>query len=148
MSRPFFSLSNVLYEQVTSSQNTQSANSDSAAKSKGTIDLAGEVHWIRLSVFIIFFLSGTAALIYEISWTRQIGLLFGHTVHAASIVLASFFAGMSFGYWVGAKWSSRVSPLLGYAIAELVVVAWTFAIPMVLDASQSSGIAPLSLIHI
>ena len=120
-----------MIEEVASIENVESSSSS-------TVDSP----WIRLSVFTIFFLSGAAALIYEISWTRQIGLLFGHTVHAASIVLASYFAGMSFGYWVGAKWSSRISPLLGYAIAEFVVVAWTFAIPMILDASQSSTIAP------
>ena len=120
-----------MVEQAASSDNAQSASSQTR-----------DPFWVRLSVYTIFFLSGAAALIYEISWTRQIGLLFGHTVHAASIVLASYFAGMAFGYWIGAKWSSRVSPLLGYAIAELVVVAWTFAIPMILDASQSQAIAP------
>ena len=132
-----------LFEQLASVENTQSANADSVVESKRTSLVAGDVRWIRISVFTIFFLSGVAALIYEISWTRQIGLLFGHTVHAASIVLASYFAGMSFGYWAGAKWSTRISPLLGYAIAEFVVVAWTFAIPVILEASQSSTIAPL-----
>ena len=31
---------------------------------------------------------------------------------------------------------------MGYAIAELVIVVWTFAIPVILDASQSQAIAP------
>ena len=98
--------------------------------------------WKDLLIYFAFFLSGAAALIYEISWTRQIGLLFGHTVHAASIVLASYFAGMAIGYLLGAKWSSRVSPLKGYAIAELVVAAWAFMIPAILHLSESSMIAP------
>ncbi|MFV2070198.1 MAG: hypothetical protein ACC645_24790 [Pirellulales bacterium] len=68
--------------------------------------------------YLIFFLSGAAALIYEISWSRQLGLLFGHTVHAAAVVLASYFAGMAVGHLVAARWSSRVSPLLGYGIAR------------------------------
>ena len=122
-----------MFEQAANSQDTQSANAQAVATSNRTIGSANDLLWIRISVFAIFFLSGAAALIYEISWTRQIGLLFGHTVHAASIVLASYFAGMSFGYWAGAKWSSRIFPLLGYAIAEIVVVAWTFAIPVILD---------------
>ena len=96
----------------------------------------------RLLAGFIFFCSGLAALVYEISWTRQIGLLFGHTVHAASIVLASYFAGMAIGYLVGAKLSSRVSPLLGYAIAELLVAGWAFVIPMLLGISESATIAP------
>ena len=98
--------------------------------------------WNDHLIYFVFFLSGAAALVYEISWTRQIGLLFGHTVHAASIVLASYFAGMAIGYLLGAKWSSRLSPLKGYAIAELVVAAWAFTIPALLHLSESSTIAP------
>ena len=98
--------------------------------------------WNDLLMYFVFFLSGAAALVYEISWTRQIGLLFGHTVHAASIVLASYFAGMAIGYLLGAKWSSRISPLKGYAIAEIVVAAWAFMIPAILQLSESSMIAP------
>ena len=93
-------------------------------------------------VCIIFFLSGAAALIYEISWTRQIGLLFGHTVHAASIVLASYFFGMAIGNWLGAKWSSLASPLIGYSVAELVVAVWAFFVPALLEISESPAIAP------
>ncbi len=92
--------------------------------------------------YLVFFGSGAAALIYEISWTRQIGLLFGHTVQAASIVLASYFAGMAIGYRVGAKLSSRVSPLIGYAVAELMVAGWAVMIPLLLSISESATIAP------
>ena len=48
----------------------------------------------------IFFLSGAAALIYEISWSRQIGLVLGQTAHAAAVVLSAYFAGLAFGYWL------------------------------------------------
>lgn len=94
-------------------------------------------------VYLIFFISGAAGLIYEISWTRQIGLLFGHTIHAASIVLASFFAGMAIGYLIGAKVSSRISPLVGYGIAEVLIAIWTFAIPAILRISESNQFSPL-----
>ena len=97
---------------------------------------------MRPLVYLIFFLSGFAALVYEISWSRQLGLLFGHTVHAASVVLASYFSGMAIGYALGARWSSRFNPLAGYAIAELVVAAWAFAIPVLLNISESATVAP------
>ena len=74
----------------------------------------------QLAVLSVFFLSGAAALIYEISWSRQIGIYFGHTVHAASITLASFFAGMTLGYLAAARLAGRIQPLVGYAVAELV----------------------------
>ncbi len=91
--------------------------------------------------YFIFFLSGAAALVYEISWSRQIGLLFGHTVHAAAVVLASYFAGMAVGYVIGARWASRVPPLLGYGVAELVVAVWACLIPLLLSWSEVPEIA-------
>lgn len=86
-------------------------------------------------------MSGAAALIYEISWSRQIGLLFGHTVNAAAVVLASYFVGMAIGYYAGASWSSRVSPALGYGIAELIVAGWACLIPVLLSLSEAQMFA-------
>ena len=95
--------------------------------------------WIEAAVFLIFFISGAAGLIYEISWARQVGLLFGHTIHAAGVVLASYFAGMAIGYLIGARWSRRVSPLRGYAFAEIVVAIWALLIPVLLNGSENSS---------
>ena len=97
--------------------------------------------WIDAGIYLLFFLSGAAALIYEISWARQIGLLFGHTVHAASVVLASYFFGMAMGYLLGSRWSTRLSPMLGYAIAETVVAIWAIIVPYLLAWSETSFIA-------
>ena len=97
--------------------------------------------WSRRLAYLVFFLSGIAALIYEISWSRQLGLLFGHTVHAASVVLGSYFAGMAVGYAIGGFLAARVRPLVGYAVAELVVAAWALVIPMILQWSESPAIA-------
>mgnify|MGYP003663042089 CR=1 FL=1 len=91
--------------------------------------------------YLIFFFSGVAALVYEISWSRQVGLLFGHTIQASAVVLSTYFAGMAVGYLVGAKWSLRVLPLLGYGVAELVVAAWACLIPFLLACSESHSFA-------
>lgn len=93
-------------------------------------------------IYSVFFLSGMAGLIYEISWTRQIGLLFGHTVQAASTVLASYFAGMGLGYWIGARLSRRINPMVGYAIAELIIGVWAFAIPLIIGLSETPDVSP------
>ena len=37
-------------------------------------------------VYLYFFISGITALVYEIIWTRQLTLVFGHTVYSVSIV--------------------------------------------------------------
>ena len=66
-------------------------------------------------VYLLLFLSGAAGLIYEIAWSRQLGLLFGHTVHAAAVVLGAYFAGMALGYWIAGQLAQRLQkPLAAY----------------------------------
>ncbi len=81
------------------------------------------VHSKRLVVYCyaIFFASGAAALILEISWSRQIGLLFGHTTHAAAVVLAGYFVGLAIGSSVGGRIARRVNPLRAYAVAAIML---------------------------
>ncbi|MEP3479720.1 MAG: fused MFS/spermidine synthase [Fuerstiella sp.] len=87
--------------------------------------------------FAIFFVSGAAALILEISWARQIGLLFGHTTHAAAIVLAAFFVGLATGNSLGGRMAHRVNPLKMYAVAELTVAVWSCVVPVILAAAHT-----------
>jgi spermidine synthase len=95
-------------------------------------------------VYLLFFLSGAAGLIYEISWARQIGLLFGHTVHAAAVVLAAYFAGMAIGYWLAGRSATRLQrPLLGYGIAEIAVALWALVTPFCFMLLQQPAIASL-----
>jgi len=54
-----------------------------------------------------FFLSGTAGLIYQVTWVRQFGNVFGNTVHSASIVVAVFMLGLGAGSFVAGAWADR-----------------------------------------
>lgn len=103
---------------------SQSRLSDSAARPYDASRAA--------AIHLLVFLSGFAALVYEISWTRQLGGVFGQTSHAAAVVLASYFGGMAAGYVLGSRWSRRMSPLRGYAAAELVLAVWALAVPALL----------------
>ena len=95
-------------------------------------------------VYLLFFLSGAAGLVYEMAWSRQLGLLFGHTVNAAAVVLAAYFFGMALGYWLAARYSHRITkPLAAYGWAELVVCSWALATPFVLAMFSNPGIAAL-----
>lgn len=94
--------------------------------------------------YVLFFLSGAAGLIYEVSWSRQIGLLFGNSGHTAAVVLGSYFAGMAIGYLVAARWSSRVAPMRGYGLAELLAAAWAALVPSLLDGFPA--VAPAALV--
>jgi spermidine synthase len=77
------------------------------------------------ALYLIFFASGCAGLVYEVMWTRSFGLVFGSTTRAAAIVLAAFFLGMAVGNWVGARFAgtTRRAALRGYAWLELGVAA-------------------------
>ena len=90
------------------------------------------------AMYCQFFLSGMAALIYEISWSRQVGSLLGHTIHAAAVVLTAWFAGLAVGYAWGARLAAKVTPLRAYAIAEFTTAAWACLVPWVLIASMES----------
>ena len=46
---------------------------------------------------VLFAVSGAAALIYEVVWTRQLTLTMGHGLAAASAVLAAFMGGLAVG---------------------------------------------------
>ena len=88
--------------------------------------------------YLIFFLSGAAALVFEVSWARQVGLLLGHTVHAAAVVLTAYFTGLAVGYAVGGRLARRVRPLRAYAVAEFVASGWACLIPLLLSAAGTS----------
>ena len=59
-----------------------------------------------MSTFILVFLSGFCALVYQVLWMKQLGLLFGNTSHAAGVTLAAFFAGLATGSWFWGRFFS------------------------------------------
>jgi len=54
-----------------------------------------------------FLLSGAAALIYEVVWTRTLSLVLGSTTYAVSTMLATFMAGLALGAWLGGRLADR-----------------------------------------
>lgn len=68
---------------------------------------------------VLVFLSGFSALIYQVLWMKQIGLLFGNTSHATGATLSSFFAGLAVGSWLlGHRVSKANNPMRTYALLE------------------------------
>ncbi|QDV85340.1 MFS transporter [Planctomycetes bacterium TBK1r] len=93
-----------------------------------------------LPLLLLFFVSGATTLVYEISWTRQAGLLFGHTVLAGSVVLASLFLGLAIGYSVGGRLSASGSSLRWFGVLEIAAAAWAICVPTLLSVLQSQAI--------
>ena len=76
-----------------------------------------ETKQIFATVTLCFFFSGTTGLIYEVLWTRILGLVFGPTVVAITTVLAAFMAGLGLGsYLFGGIADRNAHPLRLYGI--------------------------------
>ena len=50
-------------------------------------------------LYLIFFLSGAAALVYEVVWLRALILVFGGSHLAVTAVLSVFMGGLALGGW-------------------------------------------------
>lgn len=107
----------------------------------------------RAALIALFFGSGAAALIYQVLWVRELGLLFGATAEAAAVGIAVFFAGIALGGWIGGWWASRLaSPLRAFGLVELGVAATALGHFLVADAyfalvpvlHEAAGARPLA----
>jgi predicted membrane-bound spermidine synthase len=73
---------------------------------------------------VAFFLSGAAALVYQVVWQRILTLHTGIGVVSVALIVAAFMAGLGFGSHLGGLLSARVSPrraLRLFATIELAV---------------------------
>ena len=95
---------------------------------------------IRGSLLLIlscFFLSGFAALLYEVVWLRQFAIIFGTSEFALAVVLSAYLAGLSLGASVAGRFVHRVKrPVLTYAILELVIAGTAVAVPLALQFAR------------
>lgn len=83
-------------------------------------------HVIVLAV--LFFVSGAAALTYQVLWVRELGLLFGSTAEAAALTIAIFFAGIASGGWFWGRRAGRMRrPLMAFGLLELGVAGAALA---------------------
>jgi spermidine synthase len=78
----------------------------------------------RAGLLLCFFFSGAAGLIYQVAWSKALGLIFGHAAYAVATVLAVFMGGLAAGSaWLG-QWSEhRDRPVALYGWIELGVAA-------------------------
>ncbi|HLB74285.1 MAG TPA: fused MFS/spermidine synthase [Sedimentisphaerales bacterium] len=102
------------------------------AEKRKTPTFAG-ISALRGVVILLFLISGAAGLVYEVTWTRAFGVVFGNTVFAVSTVLTAFMLGLALGSWLFGKAADRIgNPLRLYGLIELLVGLCAFAFPAVL----------------
>src|SRR5262245_6978048 len=91
---------------------------------------------------ILFFFSGASALVYQVVWLRQLSLIFGVTIYAASTVLATFMAGLAIGSAAAGRLSDRVRrPLLWFGATEALIGLTALLLPLALDLVTAGYVA-------
>jgi spermidine synthase len=93
-------------------------------------------------VGLILLGSGTAALVYQMAWTRELRLIFGASTAATAAVLAVFIGGLGAGGMLFGKRADRAArPLALYAKLELGAAGLAALSPLLLWAVRAAYVA-------
>jgi len=85
--------------------------------------------------YVVIFLTGGAGLVYQVTWQKYLSRLLGADSIATAIILATFLGGLSLGYFLCGKFSTRIKhPLRGFAVLEGTIGIWCLAFPAVFAA--------------
>jgi predicted membrane-bound spermidine synthase len=76
-------------------------------------------------LLLSLFLSGAAALVYEVVWIRRLTFLNGSGSYALTATLVAFMGGMALGGWLLGKVADRpgVRPFIMYSLLQLGIMA-------------------------
>jgi spermidine synthase len=114
----------------------------------------------RALLYLLFFVSGAAALVYEVVWARLLRLVFGGSHLAVSTVLAVFMSGLALGSWsFGRRADRSPTPLRLYGWLEIGIglssLASAEALRLYAAASdplarwaESGGVVSLTLLRV
>ncbi|MHC5035232.1 MAG: hypothetical protein ACYTFZ_09370, partial [Planctomycetota bacterium] len=103
-------------------------------------------------VCVLFVVSGSVGLIYEVAWKHIFTTVFGSTTYAVSVVIAVFMAGLALGSFVFGKLADRTRRhLLIFALLQAGIAVSGLLVPPALHAVEGlyrtlfqwSGSAPL-----
>ena len=96
---------------------------------------------IQITVFFIlvsFFFSGVSALIYEVIWTRLLGLVFGVSAFAVSTVLAAYMAGLALGaFCFGRLVDRNRKPARVYGWLEVGIGLFALLVPVLFSLTEN-----------
>jgi spermidine synthase len=84
---------------------------------------------MRAAALVVFFLSGFAALLYQITWQRLLAIFSGADVYSATMVVAAFMAGLGCGSLAGGHLADRLSRtggLIAFSAAEAAIALFGF----------------------
>lgn len=95
-------------------------------------------------LYLCFFFSGAAGLLYESYWAQRFSLLLGVDIYSHAAVLTAFMGGLALGSELAGMVADRARrPWIVYALLELGIAACGLAIPFVLPMLTG----PLSIMY-
>lgn len=90
----------------------------------------------------MFFVSGFAALMYQVLFSKALALTFGSTATATYTVLATYMGGMALGAWLGGRLAQKhADSLAAYAVCEAGIGVYCLATPALFSGIQALYIA-------
>ncbi len=94
---------------------------------------------VSVGWFPLVFMSGAAALIYQVTWQRYLGILLGTQSKSIAIVLAIFLTGMALGYFTFGRFTQirRWNLLTAFAVTEVLLAFWGIAFPLLFKGAQA-----------
>lgn len=105
----------------------------------------------------LYLVSGALGLIYEVTFAKYLGLIFGATAAASSAVLVAFMGGLALGAYLTGRFERRVTrPLYLYGLVELAIGGFCAMAPALFDlvtpvyvalAARTQSIVLLSVVR-
>jgi spermidine synthase len=79
--------------------------------------------------YLLFFLSGFPALLYQIVWQRALFTLYGVNVESVTMIVTVFMLGLGLGSLAGGRLSAhpKIRPLLAFGFIEFFIGLFGFA---------------------
>jgi spermidine synthase len=104
---------------------------------------------IKTILAIIFIISGTTGLVYQIVWFKYLSLFLGNTTYAQMTVLAAFLGGLALGnYLLGKRADTISNPVKIYALLELFIGVFCFSYPTLNSLAGNSFLQIASQLNI
>ena len=94
---------------------------------------------LLVPIYFFTFVTGAAGLIYQVAWQKYLSRILGSDSMAPAVILATFLGGLSAGYYLCGKLTTKVkNHFKAYALLEGIIAIWGFLFPLIFEAVDSS----------
>jgi len=90
-------------------------------------------------IYFFTFITGAAGLIYEVAWQKYLSRILGSDSVATAVILATFLGGLSAGYYLCGKLTTKVrNHFKAYALLEGIIAVWGLFFPVIFGFIDSA----------